>query len=177
MKLNSVPVLFVATAACFGQAKKEESAPEVTLHEVATLSYQGSKVSARSFAERVEYQRNGDFRASRVRVLLPTVDGGPGLEDEPSARMELKAPWARGNVSSRQVDGFGGVTVRAASGLTGHTERAHVDGLLRTAHGNDPVRLDGPTYWMTAQGFSLGLDNEEFDFSGPVESSVGGKGD
>ena len=164
--------LFVLAAliAC-GEPPKETKTPppEVTLYGVTMRTYRGSTLAARGEAGEVIYERSsGDAQASAARLHLPAAREGGDAQT-------VQAPRMKGNLLDRQAIAEGGVELLGSNGLVGHTARAHFDGVHLIADGKDPIRIDGPGYGLTAEGFSFALTTEDFSFNGPVAAAFGGE--
>lgn len=178
-------LLTAGCAACFGdgasRAKaREESAaqlpPQVTLMGVRLHGWEGSTLVSRGRAAKLTYDRSSThFEANEALMQFPSRGEEAALKRQVNADLELRAPLAMGNLTARQADGKGGVTVRSASGLWGETESAHFDGVGLLASGKNPVSLRGPGYSTSANGFTFYFATEELVFEGDVKSQLGEK--
>lgn len=148
----------------------ERPMPALQLHGVEMSSFRGSEQVASGTAAQLAYERStADVTGSNARlVMLHTASNGA----PPTAT--LTAPTVTGNLTTRSVNGAGGVQMDAANGTHATTARAHFDALRMTASGSDPVQVRAPRYSLDAVGFSLDLRTEEYTFFGPAKSSVGG---
>ena len=134
-------------------------------------SFEKDKLASSGRAAKVTYDRvSADFVASEVHYRLPRR--GEALTEAGGADVELRAAGARGNLSHRRLEAFDGVTLKTGSGLKGRTQTAHYDGEFRKAHGSEQVELEAPTYRLTAKGFELRFDDEEFSFLGGVTTHL-----
>ena len=148
-------------------------APQVTLQGVRWTHFRGGELIASGTAGELTYQNStSEFVASQAALRIPSRPGSPG--SAPSGALDLFAPTARGALSTRQVDGEGGVTLKTASGLVGKTPRAHFDGVSSSASGPDAVALEGDGYRLSSRGFTLDFPSERFSFQGGVTSRFEG---
>jgi hypothetical protein len=164
------PLALAAALIACGEPPKETKTPppEVTLYGVTMSTYRGSKLAAHGEASQLVYERSsGDAQSTATRLHVPSR---PGAEPQ-----TVVAPRVSGNLLAKQAIGEGGVELLGQNGLVGRTERAHFDGVHLIADGQDPIRVDGPGYRMTAGGFSFALETEEFSFEGPVAAAFGGE--
>jgi len=141
------------------------------LHEVTFHTFRGSNRVAVGTAERLTYERtSGDAVATTAQVNF--VSGAT----EPKPRhFRLEARQICGNVPAQLADAEGDVTLHDDQGLTGVTQRAHLDGNRSIAQGVDPVAVRGPGYRADAVGFRLLLNQDELTLNGPVKSRFGDK--
>jgi hypothetical protein len=152
-------------AAC-GRPPKDDGPPppEVTLKDVRLRSYRGSKLTAVGRSTSMAYERASADVISGPGTLDVLSHEAPSLGKLPPAtRIETAA--GRGNLLSRGIDVWGGVTLRTPTGLEGRTDRAHLDSLTMHAAGSSPVEVHGPNgYWLRAQGFDLHLREDLYEF-------------
>ena len=161
----ALPALLLI-AACGAPPKDEGPAPpEVTLHEVRLRSYRGSMLTAVGRSQSMAYERasadvlSGPGTLDVLSHEAPTVTG----RLPPATRIETRA--GRGNLLSRGIDVWGGVTLRTPTGLEGKTDSAHLDSPTMHATGSSPVEVQGPHgYWLRAQGFDLHLRDDLYEF-------------
>jgi lipopolysaccharide export system protein LptC len=147
--------------------------PQVSLEGVTVRSWEQGALVATGVARRLTYDRTtADFEGVDVVVRFPSQGRQGALED-----LELRAPVAAGNLTSRQATGSGGVQILSPSGLIGATERARFDGVGLVASGDAPVAISGPGYSVDAEGFNFFLATEELVFDGQVHSHLGQAGD
>ncbi|RPH66494.1 MAG: hypothetical protein EHM78_23440 [Myxococcaceae bacterium] len=154
------------TAAC-GAPPQDEGPPppEVTLHDVRLRSYRGSTLTAVGRSQTMSYERASADVLSGPGTLDVLARESPSITGRlpPATRIETRA--ARGNLLSRGIDVWGGVTLRTPSGLEGMTDKAHLDSLTMHASGTTPVEVHGPNeYWLRAQGFDLHLREDLYEF-------------
>jgi hypothetical protein len=145
--------------------------PELTLHQVTFHTYRGSQRVAVGTASRLTYERtSGDAVATSAEVHFVSAAA------QPQARhFRLEARQITGNVPAQLADAEGDVTLHDDQGLTGVTQRAHLDGKRSIAQGVDPLTLRGPGYRADAVGFQILLDQDELTLNGPVKSRFGDK--
>lgn len=150
--------------------------PQVTLTGVRFSYFKAGELLASGTAREFTYQNSSsDFVASDVVLRIPGRQGGlRGPGGAPSGALDLAAPLARGALNTRQVDAEGGVSLWAASGLTGKTNTAHFDGAASSVAGPDPVTLNGEGYQLSSRGFTIDFPTERFTFLGGVQSRFGG---
>lgn len=154
------------TAAC-GAPPQDEGPPppEVTLHDVRLRSYRGSTLTAVGRSQTMSYERASANVLSGSGTLDVLARESPSIAGRlpPATRIETRA--ARGNLLSRGIDVWGGVTLRTPSGLEGMTDTAHLDSLTMHASGTSPVEVHGPNgYWLRAQAFDLHLREDLYEF-------------
>ena len=163
----ALPAL-ILIAACGAPAKDEgPPPPEVTLHDVRLRSYRGSTLTAVGRCVRaMAYERASADVLSGPGTLDVLARESPSIAGTPSAGDAHRDPApARGNLLSRGIDVWGGVTLRTPTGLEGKTEQAHLDSLTMHASGTSPVEVHGPNaYWLRAQGFDLHLREDLYEF-------------
>jgi hypothetical protein len=164
-------------AACLPPPAPNEGTPQpqVTLQGVRFAYFKAGELLASGTARELTYQNGtSDFVAAQVALRIPGRAGGlRGPGGAPSGALDLTAPVARGALGTRLVDAEGGVTLKAASGLTGQTPRAHFDGAASTATGADPLTLRGDGYQLSSLGFTIDFPTERFTFLGGVRSRFG----
>ena len=153
-------------AACGAPPQEDGPAPpEVTLHEVRLRSYRGSTLTAVGRSQSMSYERASADVLSGPGTLDVLSHESPSVVGRlpPATRIETRA--ARGNLLSRGIDVWGGVTLRTPTGLDGKTEKAHLDSPTMHASGSSPVEVQGPNgYWLRAQGFDLHLREDVYEF-------------
>jgi lipopolysaccharide export system protein LptC len=174
MSVRLLLALWVCGLAACGRPRSAASAepprPQVRLHGVRIRYYQGDALVAQSRAAHVTFQREStDLSASDAFVRF----SGQGALSGRSGNVEVHATRVEGNLSARQADGLDGVTLKTGSGLQGETQRAHFDGATQRAHGDEPVSVWGPGYWLDAKGFRFQLADEQLEFVDGVESRLG----
>ena len=156
-----------------GPGQDEELPPQVSLRGVTVLSWEGDQLVATGRMTTLDYDRSSaKFEGSDVVFQFPSERRkGSELSD-----LELRAPRATGNLSSKQADGFGGVLLRSSSGLRAVSDRAHIDGVGMVASGDTRVDATGPGFDVTADGFRYDFTTEDLVFEGNVQSRLGGAG-
>lgn len=147
-------------------AQAAPSRPQATLHGVRMRIFRGDELALLGRAARLSFNRT-TREVTAAEALLQFRPGSP-------RPVELRAPEMRGNLDSRGADLSGGVRLRGA-GMSGETERAHLDGPSMVASGDQPVKLRGPGYSVRAGGFQLDFEQEAFDFSGEVVTELEGE--
>lgn len=70
-----------------------------------------------------------------------------------------------------QMEAVGEVELRSRGGVVGQTARAQLDLRGQTASGQEPVRVAGPGFSLSAQRFSLDSSAERVTFAGQVRSA------
>ncbi|MFZ5470379.1 MAG: hypothetical protein ACOZIN_13160 [Myxococcota bacterium] len=140
--------------------------PHVTLYGVRMRTFRDAELVSFGRAAKLVYNRStAHFTATEVALSFPGTS---------FSGVELRAPQMNGHLPSRLAEGSGGVLVRTSAGLTGKTERARFDGQARRAEGELPVKLEGPSYSLAAQGFDFDFATERYRFTGGVTSRFGG---
>jgi lipopolysaccharide export system protein LptC len=147
-----------------------EAPPAIDLGGVGFRFWQGSTLQAVGQAKTAKFLRDtGDLQAHdfRLKVLRSSEEGD----------VDLEALTVDGNIHTLQAKAQGGVRVSDATGSTGQTARAHLDGRAHVATGDDPVDVTGPDYRIRASaGFQLGLVSpSQLALKGPIVTTIGGK--
>lgn len=153
-------------------APEAQPEPDVVLFGAEMHMYRGADLTLVGRAAQVTYHRtSADVTATETQLRFPPRHGGrrPGT---PASGIEVLAPKVGGNLYTRQADGSGGVAIRAPSGMVGHTPTAHFDGAEMKMDGAEPVQVQGPGYTMSAEGFTLMFDDEDFQFKGPTRTEL-----
>jgi hypothetical protein len=146
----------------------EDLPPEVTLYGVRMTYFRGDEISATGQAAELTFERHSsDFVSSDASMRFPDKDG--------KGETRLWAPVVRGNLSARQADGSGGVSMRSSDGLQGHTPTAHLDGMTMVATGHEPVHLSRGGSQVDAQNFVFRFRDGAYDFGDGVTSVLEGK--
>ncbi len=176
--LSITSVLVAAFTGCADLIPKKagddkELPPQVSLRDVRVLSWDADQLVATGRMKTLTYDRSSaHFEGSDVVFLFPSERReGSELSD-----LELRAPRATGNLTSKQADGFGGVLLRSSSGLRAVSDRAHLDGVGMVASGDTRVDAKGPGFDVTADGFRYDFTTEDLVFEGHVQSRLGGAG-
>ena len=173
----AMTVLAVLTwLGCVPQRADEATPPPMaTLTGIHLELFQGQDLAAFGRAAEVTYERmTGDLTASQVVVRISSR-AEPGALRPAVGGMELSAATVVGNLFHKRAEGSRGVVMRTGAGIVAYTERARIDGELMKAAGTDPVRVEGPSYTLTADSFQSNLVDAEFEFEGRVSSQVGRK--
>jgi hypothetical protein len=173
--VRALAALAALVAGCSVSAPAETAMPpEVTLHEVRLRNFRGSTLSAVGSAKKMTYERaTADVRATDVELDVFRIDPPPP-PGQPPPTTRLHAGQALGNLLTRGVDATGGVTARTPNGLFGWTAGSYFDTPANRAHGNTPVRVEGPDgFWLVGDGFRFDLRDEVYDFDHPVTHTRG----
>jgi hypothetical protein len=136
------------------------------LHQVAFARTADGRVTARGTADELGYRRAGGRLDARVAAatLYPEPSTGYAM----FGAVQVDAPRAEGDLSSKRGTGSGGVTFRAARGDHGTTERILWDGLHDQLSGDREVIASGPGYAVRSHGFSARADGSDITLTGGV---------
>lgn len=162
-----LPSLLALLAACSSKPAPGGAAepPAVVMHGVRLRSFEGSTLSMTGQAEQATWQRTGDLTATHATLHM--------LGKGPSGETTVRANLMEGNVGTKQMVASGDVEVRTASGMVARTPRAIYDGAQQSARGNEGVQVQGPDYRVKAEEFTLSFPDEQFTFTGSVETELG----
>ncbi len=165
-------VLFALACNRPPSAPEAQPEPDVVLFGARMHMYRGTDLTLVGRAAQVTYHRtSADVTATDTQLLFPSRHG-VRRRGTPASGIEVRSPKVDGNLYTRQADASGGVTIRAPSGLVGRTPTAHFDGTEMKMDGVEPVQVQGPGYTMTAEGFTLMFDDEDFQFKGPTHTEL-----
>lgn len=142
----------------------ERVVPELVLEDLKFRVYRDVRLAARGTAQRAIYRRDtGDFGSEGIQITVEQARGG---------RVDLSAPYGRGNSRSRTFFAWGGVKL-VQKRTTAITEEAHYlpsDGLVR---GDHPITVRGPNYSLAGPGFFLDPQTEELVVIGGAMGEAG----
>jgi hypothetical protein len=143
-----------------GAAPRSEP-PAIELTRAEFLDSTGDNIRAHGFARHVFFRRDtGEAWATEVRVLVPRPQSRSGT-------LVLESPQAQGNPLESRLHAQGGVTFGNEAGDRGDTERLSYFGKEGRAVGDRPLRLLGPNYTLTANGFRWSAEGDTLDL-GPA---------
>lgn len=154
------------------RAAGEEARPLVVLHGVRLRHYQGSELALVGHAASATYEREGGGVNAEGALLHFRGRAGAGWTKQGEG-FRLTAPRLRVELDSRTARAAGGVVLSAPNGLVGRTSQLLYDARTQTVSGDERVALDGPGYYLDADGFLLLLAEERFEFEGDVRSGLG----
>jgi hypothetical protein len=145
-------------------------APDLVLHQVAFARMADGRVTARGTADELGYRRAGGRLDARVAAatLYPESSTGYAM----FGAVQLDAPRAEGDLSSKRGTGSGGVNFRAVRGDRGTTERILWDGLHDQLSGDREVIAAGPGYSVRSHGFSARSDGSDITLTGGVSGTL-----
>lgn len=145
-----------------------EAPPEILLEGVGFKFFRGTDLRAVGRASQATFLRDtGDGMAQNVRMRL--------LADPERPEIEIVTSNVTGNVRTQQATATGGVRAAEAGGAAGLTATARLDGVGRSATGDDPVDIAGAGYHVHAdKGFLLNFAAPGgLALQGPVETRLG----
>ena len=144
--------------------------PDVVLHDVAFARLADGRVTARGTANELGYRRAGGRLDADVgfATLYPEPSSGYAI----FGPVQVDAPRAEGDLSSKRGTGSGGVHFRAARGDRGSTERILWDGLHDELSGDREVIASGPGYAVRSHGFSAHADGSDITLTGGVSGTL-----
>jgi hypothetical protein len=142
----------------------------MALHEVAFARLADGRVTARGTANELGYRRAGGRLDAQIAfaTLYPEPSTGYAM----FGAVQVRAPRADGDLTSKRGTGSGGVTFRAARGDHGATERILWDGLNDQLSGDRDVTSEGPGYVVRSRGFSAHADGSDITLSGGVAGTL-----
>ena len=144
--------------------------PDLVLHDVAFARLADGRVTARGTATELGYRRAGGRldAATALATLYPEPSTGYAM----FGAVQVQAPRADGDLSSKRGTGSGGVNFRAARGDLGTTERILWDGLHDELSGDREVIASGPGYAVRSHGFSAHADGSDVTLTGGVSGTL-----
>ena len=145
-------------------------APDLKLYDVAFARLADGRVTARGTAKELGYRRAGG-RLDAV-VAFATLYPQPSTSYAMFGAVQVDAPRAEGDLSSKRGTGSGGVNFRASRGDRGNTERILWDGLHDEMSGDREVIAAGPGYSVRSHGFSARADGSDVTLTGGVSGTL-----
>jgi hypothetical protein len=145
-------------------------APDLVLHDVAFARLADGRVTARGTAKELGYRRAGGRLDAEVAfaTLYPEPSTGYAM----FGAVQVEAPRADGDLSSKRGTGSGGVKFRAARGDRGTTERIVWDGPQDQLSGDREVIASGAGYSVRSHGFSAHADGSDITLTGGVSGTL-----